>query len=169
MVFIIYYYIVFGTNSSFFQVLLLGWRERVAGPQKRHHDPLLECYSQRWKSAQVKEKVILVALPLSVRKFLDLLGTDLDPSVKIKKVTKQKKFRFLQFYDFFFEKWCKCSSKNYFLVAPWKSLTKRAGSGSVNQRYGSGSVPKCVGSGTRFIYDLVLSSIKWLYTVVRFF
>jgi hypothetical protein len=33
----------------------------------------------------VKEKVILVALPLSVRKFLDLLGTDLDPSVKIKK------------------------------------------------------------------------------------
>ncbi len=41
--------------------------------------------------------------------------------------------------------------KKLFLLAFWRSLTKRAGSGSVSQRYGSrgsGFVPKCHESGT---------------------
>ncbi len=50
-----------------------------------------------------------------------------------------------------FEEWCKCTGtgtfKNNVMFAPWRSLTKRTGSGSVSQRYGSGSVPKCLGSG----------------------
>ncbi len=37
---------------------------------------------------------------------------------------------------------------NYFLLASWRSLTKRAGSRSVSKMSGSGSVPTCHGSGT---------------------
>ncbi len=44
-------------------------------------------------------------------------------------------------YDFIFEEWRKCTFKKEEALAPWRSLTKRAGSkagaGSVSQRYGS--------------------------------
>ncbi len=42
----------------------------------------------------------------------------------------------------------KKNKQKNFLLAPWKSLTKQAGSGSVNQCCGSRSVPKCHGSAT---------------------
>ncbi len=48
---------------------------------------------------------------------------------------------------FIFEEWCECTFKSnkqkylgkffFFLLPSWRSLTKRAGSGTVSQRYGS--------------------------------
>ncbi len=51
-------------------------------------------------------------------------------------------FLFLLFvtslWIFIFEEWCKdLPKKKYFLLVSWRSLTKRAGSGSFSQRHGS--------------------------------
>jgi hypothetical protein len=78
---------------------------------------------------------------IRIRKFLDLPSTSKNPW-------------FMLFSDFlmtfFFEDWCKkylqkiiskkIWKKKFFLMGSWKSLTKRAGSGSAA---GSGSVIKC--------------------------